>query len=100
MKRNWIALLLVAGLAACATAPTSTTQIAYRGGTLEDDASGIIVRASDDKDLIVVLNWRDHYAVALPYSTDWKFTAERGSRLRGGAGNFNLTLTIEPSSRS
>jgi hypothetical protein len=99
MKKNWFALLLFAGLAACATAP-GPTQITYRGGDLTHDGTGLIVKASEEKSFIVVTNWNDHYALALPYSTEWKFIVERGSRLRGGAGNFNLTLSIEASAMS
>ena len=98
MKKHWYALLLVAGLAGCATAPTSApTQVLYRGTDVTHDGTGLIVQGSAEKGLVVVTNWNDHYALALPYSPDWKFTVERGSRLRGGAGNFNLTLTIEAS---
>ena len=98
MKKQWYALLLAAGLAACATGPTSApTEVLYRGKNVTHDGTGLIVQGSAEKGIVVVTNWNDHYALALPYSTDWKFTVERGSRLRGGGGNFNLTLTIEPS---
>jgi hypothetical protein len=50
--------------------------------------------------VIVVTNYRDHYALLLPYSTEWKFSVERGRRLRGTGGGFNVTLTIEASDLS
>jgi hypothetical protein len=99
LQKRWFALLLVAGLGACATAPTSN-QILYRGGELTDERTGTIVQGSEEKNLIVVTNWNDHYALALPYSNEWQFTVERGRRLRGTGGTFNVTLTIEPSSKT
>src|SRR2546422_5756829 len=99
MKIHRFAWLLFAGLAACATAPTPT-EVLYRGAPVTHDATGTIVRSDDEKTMIVVTNWNDHYALVLPYSTDWKFTVERGSRLRGTGGSFNVTLSIEASALS
>jgi len=92
MNTKWLPLLLLAGVAACASGPT---QIAYRGGEVIDDPTGIIVKSDDDKKIIAVTSWNDHYALILPYRTDWKFTVERGKRLRGNGGPMNVTLMME-----
>jgi len=100
MRTNWLASLLFAGLVGCATTGSGPTEVYFKGDELTHDRTGLIVKAADDKSFIVVTNWNDHYALALPYSTEWKFIVERGSRLRAGAGSFNITLTIEPSKLS
>jgi hypothetical protein len=99
MKKNRFAFLLLAGLAACASAPMPGN-VQYRGTDVTDDATGLIVQGDEKKSLIVVTSYRDHYALLLPYSTEWKFTVERGRRLRGTGGRFNVTLTIEASDLS
>lgn len=99
MKKNWFVFLLLAGVAACASAPTPGN-VQFRGTDVTDSATGLIVQGDEKKALIVVTNYKDHYALLLPYSTEWTFSVERGRRLRGSGGRFNVTLTIEASELS
>lgn len=92
-KYFFIVFLLLFGVVACATKSSNTYN--FNGNEIFDSKSGVLIRASEKRDVIFVQNKNYRYMVPLPYSDNWTITYDENKPLFATDNKYGNTVSLQ-----